>query len=360
LRPDDPALWREIAKRQASGWKKGRAQMSWTHAARWLLVAVAAGLSAAPARAGLLDPYLPDDSEVVVTVNVRQLLDAPLVKKHALKKLQDLLKDFDQAESVLKDLGFDPFKDLERVTVASPGGTEKDRGLLIVHGTFNLDKFKAKADESARDYPDYLKVHKVPLGAGATHVVYEVTPPDADMPIFVALSGKDTFLASPGKDYVVDALKKAARKAKPALKNKDVQALLERLDEKQSVAVALLGSALTRGGGAPPGVKAQVEKVEAVGGGVTVGEDLKVEFVLAARTPEEAKELQQGLDKGIKQALALLSVVSTTVEEKGLKQGLDAALELVKALRVSAKGKVLTIKGRVSADVLEDALKKDE
>jgi hypothetical protein len=329
--------------------------MSLSHsAARWLLLAVAVGLSAAPARAGLLDPYLPDDSEVIVTINVRQILDSPLVKKHALQQLRDLLKGRDEVESILKDLGFDPFKDLERVTLAGPGGPEKDRGLVIVHGRFDLAKFKAKGEEAARDYADHLRIHKVPdVRAGATHVVYEVTPPDADMPIFVALAGKDTLLASPGKDYVVDALKKAARKAKPALKNKDVQALLDKMDEKQSVAVAVLGSALAKGSAALPAVKAMVEKVEAVGGGVTVGEDLKIEIALAAKTVEGAKELHEGLDKGLKQALALLSVLASGQKE------LNPALEVVKTLRVSVRGKVLTLKGRVSADVLEDALKKD-
>jgi hypothetical protein len=330
--------------------------MSWNHsAARGLLLALAAGLSAAPARAGLLGPYLPDDSEVVLTVNVRQILDSPVVKKHGLQKAREALKDFDQAEAVLKDLGFDPFKDLERVTLASPGGTEKDRGLVIVHGNFNLDKFKSKGEEAARDYPDALKIHKVPTGAGTTSVVYEVTPPDsADTPLFVALPGKDTLLASFGKDYVVDALKKAARKAKPALKSKEMQALLEKMDEKQSLALAALGSGLTRGGGGPAAVKAQAEKVEAVGGGVTVGEDLKVEVALAAKTAEGAKELHESLDKGLKQALALLSVLTSANKD------LNPALEVVKTLRVGLKGKVVTLKGTVSADVLEDALKKDE
>jgi len=147
---------------------------------------------------------------------------------------------------------------------------------------------------------------------------------------------------------------------RPALKNKEVQELLDKLNEKQSVAVAILGSALTKGGAAPPAVKGFFEKVEAVGGGLTVGEDLKVEVALAAKTAEGAKELHDSLDKGLKQALALLSVVAANVEDKGLKQVLNPALEVVKTLRVSARGKVVTLKGSVSADALEDALKKDE
>ena len=71
---------------------------------------------AGPARAAEVDPYLPDDTEVLVTVNVRQVLDSPLVKKSTLEKLREALKDIDMAEDVLKDLGFDPFKDLDRVT----------------------------------------------------------------------------------------------------------------------------------------------------------------------------------------------------------------------------------------------------
>ena|SRR5215472_11924997 len=133
-----------------------------------------------------------------------------------------------------------------------------------------------------------------------------------------------------------------------------MQELLEKLDERQSVSVAALGSALTKGGGGPAAVKVQVEKVEAVGGGVTVGEDLKVEVALATKTAEGAKELHGAIDKGLKQALALLSVLTSAQKE------LNPALEVVKALRVTVKGKVVTLKGTVSADVLEDALKKDE
>src|SRR5262245_49111803 len=50
-------------------------------------------LVSASARAGDIDPYLPDDTEAVVSVNVRQILDAPLVKKEALDALNKMLEE---------------------------------------------------------------------------------------------------------------------------------------------------------------------------------------------------------------------------------------------------------------------------
>ena len=55
--------------------------------ARVAVLVLAVVLAGAPARAGEVDRYLPDDTEIVVNVNIRQILDSPLVKKHALEKL---------------------------------------------------------------------------------------------------------------------------------------------------------------------------------------------------------------------------------------------------------------------------------
>jgi hypothetical protein len=335
------------------------ARCSWT---RTLGLALAAACAAAPARAGEVDRYLPDDTEVVISANVRQVLDSPLFKKLGLNPAREALKDLDLANDILKDLGFDPFKDLDRVVLAGPVGDEPDKGLVIVHGTFDLAKFKAKGDEAARDNPDVLKIHKVPDGAGGQYLLYEVTPGgDGDMPLFVALPTKDTLLVSPGKDYVVDALKKVRRKAAPALKNKAFQALLGKMDDRQSLAVAaegsavgsILGRALGKGGNLPEAAKDRLAKIEALGGGITVADDIKIEVVVSAKTADDAKEIREAADKGLKQLLTL-AALAATAEPK-----LNPALEVVKTLKVTGKDKLVIFKGQVSADVIEESLKKD-
>ena len=175
---------------------------------RALAVVTAILLSAPLGRAAEVDPYLPEDSESVFNLHVRQILDSQIVKKNFLEAAQEALRGNDEVQDIFKDLGFDPFKDLDRILIAAPGGTEKDRGLVIVHGRFDVAKFKAKAEKVAKDDAEHLKIHKI---LGGKHLLYEVNVPDLDDPLFVALAGRDTLLASPGKDYVVDALKKIGK-----------------------------------------------------------------------------------------------------------------------------------------------------
>ncbi len=320
-----------------------------------LAVLVAVLLTAVPGRAGELDPYLPEDSESVLQVNVRQILDSPLIKKHALEAAQEALRGNDQVQDVLKDLGFDPFRDLDRILVATPGGTDKDRGLVIVHGRFDLAKFKAKAEEVARDNGDVLKIHKL---MGGKQLLYEVNVPDLDSPFFVALPNRDTLLASAGKDYVVDALKKTGKSEKPVLKNKDFQALLEVANDSQSLSVAAIKTDAVKDalGNLPGDVKDMIDKIQALSGGLTLSDEIKLELIVTTKNVNEARDLRDSADAGLKLILAGLAAI--TSNQKEAKPALEFALEFAKGLRLSNKGKAVVIKGRISSDLIEETLKK--
>ena len=253
------------------------------------LCAVGVLAAAASARAGEVDKYLPDDTEMVVSFNVRQILDSDFYKNNVGDAGREALKNLGDAEQILKDLAFDPFKDLDRVIVAGPAGGGEDRGLVIVHGRFDLDKFRAKAEDAAKGYPDNLKIHKISDEQGGKFLVYEVTPNEQAAPVFVALADATTLLASPGKDYVVDAMRKVNAKGPPALKDKQMQALLEHVNDKQSVWVAVIGSALTEG--ASKEVKDVLEKVDAVAGGLTINDEIKIELAATAKDAGDAQKL---------------------------------------------------------------------
>lgn len=318
----------------------------------WLLLPAFMFVPSLPA--GEPDRLLPADTEVVVTVNVRQILDSPLLKKFVIDKAKAVLKnEGGPANEILQSLGFDPFKDLNRVTIAGPGGDDKDRGLVIIHGNFNTDKFKARAADAAKANGDALKLHNVPDGRGGQHQVYELMLPQQDVAFFVAIASKDVILASPGKDYVADAIKKLAGKSSAALRNKDMQALLEKMDEKQSLSIAGLGSALAKSGSLPDGAKDLVNKLEAVGGGFTITDEVKLEVVLATKTPEAAKEIDKTVSDGLNQVLGLAALFA------GQKKELAPALDILKTVRSSSKGKLVAIRAQVAADILEKALDQD-
>jgi len=312
-------------------------------------------LAAAPGRAADIDPYLPEDTESVVNVNVRQIVDSPLIKKHALEPAQEALRGNDQVQDILNALGFDPFKDLDRILVATPGGTDKDRGLLIVHGRFDLAKFKAKGEEVAKDNDENLKIHKV---LGGKHTVYEVNTPDLDNPLFVALPSRDTMVASAGKDYVIDALKKIGKTDKPVLKNKDFQALLEKVDDRQSLSIAAVKTPAVKDalGGLPGDVKDMIDKIQALGGGLTISDEIKLEIVVTTKNATEAKDLRDSADAGLK--LVLAGLAAFTSNQSDAKPALEFALEITKSLSIKNKGQAVIVKGRISSDFIEEALKK--
>ncbi len=304
-------------------------------------------------RAADLDPYLPEDTESILNINVRQLLDSQLVKKHLLDVAQEALRSNDQLQDILNDLGFDPFKDLDRVVVASPIGTEKDRGLVIVHGRFDVAKFKAKGEEAAKDHSDNLKIHKI---LGGKQLLYEVNHPDLDDPLFVALAGNDTLLASPGKDYVVNALKKSGKDAKPTLKNKKFQALLEKVDVGQSLSLgAVTTPEVAKVIEKTPGdVKGMVEKIQAVAGGLTISDEIKLEIAVTAKNAKDAKDLSDSAKAGLNLVLSFAAPLS---QNANTPKWVELVVEVVKAVRVTNKSETVFVKGRISNDLIEDALK---
>jgi len=239
-------------------------------------------------RTAELDPYLPEDTESILNLNVRQLLDSELVKKYFLKLAQDELRENEEIQSILKDLGFDPFKDLERIVVATPVSTERDRGLVIAHGRFDVAKFKAKGEEAAKDYPDHLKIHKI---LGGKQLLYEVLFPQQDEPIFVAIASRDTILISPGKDYILNALKKSGKDTKPTLKNKQFQELLEKVDARQSLSLVMVANPdITKTLKKAPGdIKDMIEKIRAVAGSLTISDEIKLELAVTTKNTKDAK-----------------------------------------------------------------------
>jgi hypothetical protein len=310
-----------------------------------LALILGAALTAAPVRAGDVDKYLPDDTEVVVTLNVKQITDSPLFKKNGVDAVQQLIKDNEEVNDVLKDLGFDPLTDVDRIVISSPGGDENDKGLIIIHGRFDLDKFKARGEEAAKSNSEHLKIHKRETGP----VIYEVAHPKLDNNLFVALVDKKTMLVSPGKDYVIDALKKTDAK-QATLKNKDLKTQLEQTDAKQSVSVAMIGSAAAKSNVLTSIFpKETLANVDAVGGGFTVDDDIQMQLVVTAKNADSAKDVNEKINDNLNDAVLALALLIKAEQLKGL----APALDVVKSIKTITKDKTITVKGEVTAEQIE-------
>src|SRR5207237_221418 len=146
--------------------------------------------------------FLPADTEVYSIVNIRQILNSALIKKVGVDTIRKLLEQQQEVSDVLKDLGLDPLKDVDKIVSASPSTGEQDKGLIIIHGRFDVEKFRARAAKEAKDNKEVLKPFKL-----AGQECYEVVISDANLSVFVGFAGKTTIVIAMSKDYLGDALK---------------------------------------------------------------------------------------------------------------------------------------------------------
>jgi hypothetical protein len=78
-----------------------------------------------------------------------------------------------------------------------------------------------------------------------------------------------------------------------------------------------------------------------------------MEVAITTKNEDDAKEMRETLAKGLKFAQAGLLLLGGDGKE------VNFAVEVIKSLRVSGKGKVVAIQGKIAPDTIEDALKKD-
>ena len=314
---------------------------------RFAVLGLLAVFTPAPSRTADtdIDRFLPPDTEIFVRVNLRQGFESKLAKQ-GVEQLRELVKSVDELNDAFKDLDFDPFRDLDTMTLAAPNSNEQDRSLVVIRGKFKLDKFRAKGEDVAKTMGDVLKLHTVADGAGGKVTVYEVNVPGQDQALFIALPNETTLILSPGKDYVADAIKRGKAKGPVALKNKEFQALLERMDPKQTVSFAAIGDAVAKNVNDAV-VKDLLAKVDAVGGGITIGDDIKLEVVVGTKTVQDARELKGTVNDYVTKGIALVGLLALQQKE------LAPVVDVLKSIRCSAKEKVVTVKAEISAEVIE-------
>lgn len=309
---------------------------------------VCAGLALAlPIRAADVDKYLPDDTEVVVVINAKQLLDSSLVKKHFLEHIRQHLKDSNEIVNHLNALGFDPLKDLTTMTGAMSLIGNDAKGLLILHGQFDKAKFEAKAEEVAKEKSDLLKILK-----DGDHKLYEIKHEGVEKPLFVGVVDGTTIVAGPVKQYVLDAFAKAAGKKKGSVP-KDIQGLIEKADAKQSVWFAATANAFLKGDfSGDDNAKKNLEKMNSVSAGVTVEKGVKLDFAIITKSAANAKELADVIKEGLSQAKGLLALLADQNKE------IAPLVDTVGNLKVNTEGSTITMKSEVSEEIIEKGLKK--
>jgi hypothetical protein len=311
----------------------------------WPGAVALAALCAAPAlaQAPKLDPLVPADAEFVVNFNVRQMLDSPLVKKSALKEMKDALQKNDQAKQALNAIGLDPFKDVNSVVVTGLGSSSANKVLVVVRGTFDPDKVHTAAAAHAEKNPGKLKI----LKEGATRV-YEVQA--EGKPAYAAFADKGTLVVSPSKEYALEAVQNAGKKA-AARPNKELAQALSKVGGAETLWLAVvITDEMKKAMEKNPQMANIAPKLESVTGSINLTADLAAKVLIHTTDPKAAAELR----KMINQVKPLLAVVAQSNEEVGPVVG-----ELLNNLKITTDKTTVDISLKVTEEALEKATKKE-
>lgn len=306
----------------------------------------AAALSAPAARAADLDPHLPPDTERYLTIDVKQIVTSAAGKKLGKERLKELLENLPDTTALLKQLGLDAVADVDRIQLCAPADNDAKKGLLVLTGRFDAKKLDKQAEDA-----EAVKAHREKIDK-ADVTVYEMKKVAGGL--FVAVPDNKTLLASGGKEYVVAALRQARAAKKPPLKDRDVQAVLEKLDPKLGAGVVMRGGALPKHellDFVPKVIRNVLDKVGVIGGGATFTDEVKFDLVGSARSEEDAKLVRDTVTNALnllKTGLGFLGNDNRTLTL--VRETLDTA-------RMGGRERVVTFTARLTADVLGDFTK---
>jgi hypothetical protein len=311
---------------------------------RLALALTLAALCALPAAAEApkLDPLVPADAEMVVVLNVRQMFDSPMVKKHGLKEMKEALQKNEQVGTLLTAAGVDPFKDVTSVTITGTPSPANNKVLAVVRGHFDPDKIHKVAVGIAEKKPGELKVSK----EGARQV-YEMKA--EGKPTFATFADKNTLVISPSKEYTLEMAQKAGKAA--AKPSAELTKAISKVSGNPAMWLAVvitdeMKTALAR----TPQAANIAPKLESVTGSVSLTDAMTASLLIHTTDPKAAAELR----KKINEVKPLLAVLAQSNEEIG-----PLVTELLSNLKITADKGTVDINLKVTEEALEKATKKD-
>ncbi len=299
------------------------------------------------ARSADVTAYLPADTDVVVTMQVRQIAESELGMKIGKELIKELLGSSKQATAAVEATGLDPLKDLEIVTVGMDlDKTDNPRPFALLEGKWDVKKVEDAIAAYSKANPAKLALIKV----GEKTAFKLPGSLQHDTMFGAVLDDTKMVIAGTEKDLTA-AFAAAEGKRKPAI-SKELADLLATAKSNAPI----FGRAWVKGKLGElklPNEKlqAQVANVDWATAAVTIGKD--VSLLVTINTPDEptAQLVSDLLGAAIGLLrLQLLVVVEDQPELKPLN-------ELLRATRTAPSGKTVLAVGTVKGQSIEKALK---
>jgi hypothetical protein len=312
-----------------------------------LAAAIAAGTFAAPAPAADISKYLPDGTLLVVTLNLKQLMDAPLVKQDE----QAFKAGMEAMTKALEGFGVNPAQDLSRVILA--GGADPRRTVLLLEGNFDADKFTTKIKELVADKKN--NISEGGDGAKVKHFKFKIPPgalPQPGMPnefVFAHLD-KNFLVAAADVEALEDAV--AKRDGKKADVGKEIVELIGKINPKQTLSLVVVPAPEMLAG-------SPVDGLTSVTGGVTVADGIKTDILLATKDGDTAKNLAQMITEGLNQVKQILPIIAAQQPNFGPKEQ-KMVQDVMDTFKATAAENGVMLRGNITKEFIEKNAKRDK
>jgi len=320
----------------------------------WVAAALCAlGLTLAAAPSPAIEPkLLPNDTEVIVTINFRQILGSEVAK--ANKELVDLAKQTltaklgeNGADKYLEKLGFDLFKDLDSVTIASPGSKNPESLMIFIEGKFNAEKLQAAGEDAIRENADAIKAVKI----GGVQA-YQINPKQGEeKPFFAGLVGNNMLVATGSKEAFADAVARNGGTRQSKLKQ-EFKGLLDTVNKKQSFSMVATGAALGRLLEDAPipnaeAAMAGLQQIEGLSVAVTVEKDVAFQLGVNTKDKATAEQFAKAGNGGLQLVKLMAEKKRTEDPDK-----FGPVADIAKTLRLTSQGSNVMLRGEISFENL--------
>jgi hypothetical protein len=297
------------------------------------------------ARAADIEKFLPKDTDAVLSVNVKQIVDSAVFKKNGLNLVKETLEKNKDVQLIIQATGIDPLKDFERITIGLTIDDPKSpKVMMIFEGKFDPKKITSILDAEAKK-PTKIKTDTV---NGKT--IYKFNEGEKS-PVFGAVLDSKTIVLGSLKEYIGTAFEAAQGTAKVEI-HKDLSALLAKADSQSSLYFAsIIRGKLEKLPLPDPNIKKVIEQIYNLTIDIKAKEDVDLRLGIGVATADSAKQFEQMAQAGVELLKAQIKVTAVQNPE------LEPIVELVNSLKVTTRGSALILTGVLKSEAIEKAIK---
>lgn len=291
-------------------------------------------------------PFLPPETDVVITIQSKQISESELLKKLGGELIKVLLKSSQQAADAMEASGLDLLKDFDRVVVGiDADNTTPVKPFALMEGKFDTKKVIANVKAFIEKNPG--RIRETAIGE---HPAYQVNGSNANETMYTAILSDSLLVIAPTPEAITGAFNAAAGK-RPAVISRELAGVLANTKSTAPVFV----QAWVKGKFANINVpndqlKQRLQGVDWMTASANVTKDVSLNATI--NTPDAAAARQLSDLLGGLVLLLKLQVIAAAEDQPELKP----VVELLRATRVNPKDKTVIATAIVKGTVIESAL----